>query len=61
MCVLEANESVNSSPENETVTLVLDYCQNLDLPHLGVEQPVDMYYFSLIYLYCLGKINVTKE
>ena len=31
----QANESVDASAQNKTVTLVLDYCQNLDLPHLG--------------------------
>ena len=59
--VEKAIESVNASPENRTVTLVLDYCQNLDLPHLGGEQPGDTYYFSLVWLYCLGIVDVTED
>ena len=57
----EANESVDASAQNKTVTLVLDYCQNLDLPHLGGEQPGDTYYFSPVWLYCLGIVDVTED
>ena len=33
-----AEKSMNESdPLKRTVTLVMDYCQNLDLPHLGGE------------------------
>ena len=28
---------------NRTVTLVMDFCHNLDHPHLGGEQPGDIY------------------
>ena len=57
----KAIESVDASPENNTVTLVLDYCQNLDLPHLGGEQPSDTYYFSSVWLYCLGIVDVIED
>ena len=51
----KAIESVDASPGNKTVTLVLDYCQNLDLPHLGGE------YFSPVWLYYLGIVDVTED
>lgn len=40
------------------ITLVMDYCMNLDIPHVGNEQPGDTYYFSPIWLYCLVIVNV---
>ena len=39
-----AINSIYSTSENKTVTLVMDLCQNLDLPHIGGEQPDDTYY-----------------
>ncbi len=57
-----ANKSKNkTNPSNRTVTLVLDCCQNLDLAHLCGEQPVDMYYYSSVWRYCLRIINVPKD
>ena len=46
--------------DSNVVTLVVDYCQNLDLRHLGGEQPGDTYYLSPIWLYCLGIVNVAE-
>ena len=45
----------------EYTTLVVDYCQNLDLPHTGGEQPGDTYYYSPIWLFCLGIANVADD
>jgi len=57
-----ANESINEiNPSKRTVTLVMDFCQNLDLPHLGGEQPGDTYYYSPIWLYCLGIVDVAED
>ena len=57
----EKNEEAKASlslPYNEkVVTLVMDYCQNLELPHVGGEQVGDTYYYSPIALYCLGIVN----
>ena len=39
----------------------MDYCQNLDLPHLGGEQPGDTYYYSPVWLYCLGLVDVAED
>ena len=61
MKVDQANESIGACSGNKTITIVLDYCQNLDLPHLGKKQPGDTYYFSPIWLYCLGIVEVTKD
>ena len=48
-------------PDKKVITLVMDYCQNLDLPHLGGEQPGDTYYFSPVWLYCLGIVDVFED
>ena len=57
-----AEKSMNKSdPLKRTVTLVMDYCQNLDLPHLCGEQPSDTYYYSLVWLYCLGTVDTTED
>ena len=34
---------------------------NLTLPHLGQEQPGDTYYFSPIFLYCLGIVDAGTQ
>jgi len=47
--------------ENKIVTLVIDYCQNLDLPHVGQDQPGDSYYFSPVWLYCLGIVDASTN
>jgi len=48
------------STDRNVTTLIVDYCQNLDLPHLGGEQPGDTYYLSPIWLYCLGIVNAAE-
>ena len=35
----------------------MDYCQNLELPHVGGEQVGDTYYYSPIAIYCLGIVD----
>lgn len=53
-----AQKKIELSKENDkVVTLVVDFCQNLDLPHVGQEQPGDTYYYSPIWIYCLGIVN----
>ena len=37
--------------EPKIVTITIEYFQNLDLPHLGYDQPGDFYYYSPINLY----------
>ena len=57
-----ANNSIYATNSvDKTVTLVMDFCQNLDLPHLGREQPGDTYYNSPIWLHCLGTIDKSED
>jgi len=58
-----ARSSLNNNvPYNEkVVTLVMDYCQNLDLPHVGGEQVGEVYFYSPIGIYCLGIVDSGKE
>ena len=52
---------INKNLENWALTLDLDYCKNLDIPHLGEEQSGDTYYFSPGWIYCLGIVDVTRD
>ena len=52
-------EKAETSEDRKVITLVIDYCQNLSVPHLGGEQPGDTYYYSPIWLYCLGIVDVS--
>jgi len=54
---LAAKKNESAKENMDVITLVIDYCQNLDLPHVGQEQPGDTYYYSPIWLYCLGIVN----
>ena len=47
--------------ESSVITLVMDYCQNMGIPHFGNEQPGDTYYYSPIWLYCFGIVNVALD
>ncbi len=47
--------------EPKIVTITIDYFQNLDLPHLGNEQPGDCYYYSPMNLYYFGIADSTQE
>jgi hypothetical protein len=38
--------------------IVADYCQNLDLPHMGEEQPCETYYLSPKKVYCFGVVDL---
>ena len=39
--------------------LVVDYAQNLGLPHFGGEQPGDTYYYSPLAVYCFGVVDTS--
>jgi len=54
-------DSYKQKSEPKIVTITIDYSQNLDLPHLGDEQPGDCYYYSPINLYCFGIVDSTQE
>jgi hypothetical protein len=38
--------------------LVGDFCQNMNAPHFGSEQPGATYYFSPLNVYCFGMVDV---
>ena len=38
-----------------------DYCQNLDMPHFGGEQPGDTYYFSPLTVNVFGVCDYATE
>ena len=41
--------------------LVADYCQNMDLPHQGMTQPGETYYFSPLTINCFGTADAGQE
>ena len=48
------NDKANKVPHQDKVqTIIMDYCQNLNLPHLCEDQPRDAYYFSPLSIFCL--------
>ena len=66
-----ANARVNEALQDEEKNvswgerhdcIVVDYCQNMELPFFGGTQPGDTYYFSPLGVYCFGVCNVgTKD
>ena len=49
------------SQEQRVQTIIIDYCQNLNLPHLGADQPGDTYYFSPLSIFCFGVCNAINN
>lgn len=41
--------------------LVIDYCQNLEFPRVGAEQPGETYYLSPLWNYLFGAVDVSGE
>lgn len=59
---MKVDKSIDVPLENKTATLALAYFQNLDLPHLGDEQPQVRYNFLLSRPYCpYILVNITKD
>ena len=57
-----AGKKIRAAKEgNGVVTLVIDYCQNLEVPFLPIDQPGDCYYFSPISVYCLGIVDTITD
>jgi hypothetical protein len=44
-----------------SLCLIADYCQNLSIPHFGLEQPDDMYYFSTLFVYCFDFVDASQS
>ena len=49
------------SQDQKVQTIIIDYCQNLNLPHLGEDQPGDAYYFSPMSIFCFGVCNAINN
>ena len=49
------------SQGHKVQTIVMNYCQNLSLPHLGADQLGDAYYFSPLSIYCFGIYNTVNN
>ena len=56
------NEDLSVLSQDQRVqTIIIDYCQNLNLPHLGSDQPGDAYYFSPMSIFCFGVCNAINN
>ena len=44
-------------PKKNVIANIVDSCQNLNLPHLGSEQPGDANYYSPLLIYTFGIWN----
>eukprot|EP00977_Amphora_coffeiformis_P029354 scaffold40233_cov191-Amphora_coffeaeformis.AAC.1 len=62
---MKMNEARHSTINDEWSVikdcLVADYCQNLSLPHTGMTQPGDTYYFSPLTVNCFGTADAGYE
>ena len=60
---LEAKEDLLNEidwPERR-YTFCGDYCQNMDLPHFGSEQPGETYYYSPLNISCFGLVDHSTD
>lgn len=55
------DENIDMEHENRNYCLIVDYAQNLELPHLGEEQPGEIYYYSPKTVYLFGISDVSKN
>ena len=46
---------------NRRYSFCADYCQNMDLPHFGQEQPGETFYYSPLNISCFGCTDFSKE
>ena len=56
-----SNNDIPVSQEQKVQTIVMDYCQNLSLPHLGADQLGDTYYFSPLSKFCFEIDNTVNN
>ena len=57
----EAKASMNLPRAKRTVTWVLDYAQNMGLPHFGKEQPGQTYYLCPLNVYVFGIVDAAVD
>ena len=60
---LDAKEDLkNAIPfSNRKFSYCSDYCQNMDLPHFGSEQPGETYYYSPLNISCFGVTDLSTD
>ena len=46
---------------NRKYSFCSDYCQNMDIPHFGQEQPGETYYYSPLNINCFGCCDFAKS
>ena len=56
----EAKEDTLKPHEERSRCIIMDYAQNLGLPHFGEEQPGSIYYYSPLAIYITGKFITRK-
>ena len=60
--LLAQHDAIEETPHDERVyTLVMDYAQNCELPHLGSNQPGKTYYYSPLKINVFGIVNAGKN
>jgi hypothetical protein len=57
----EAKEDATKPHSEQRHCFVMDYSQNLGLPHFGDEQPGETYYYSPLSVFCFGTINCSTS
>lgn len=57
--IIESQETRHKPHTERKYCFVMDYAQNLELPHLGEEQPGDIYYYSPKNVYVFGISDVS--
>jgi hypothetical protein len=53
--------SENVPDEEKVITLVVDYCQNMEMPFFGKDQPGETYYFTPKTINLLGIVDCNQE
>ncbi len=57
-----SEDLITPTPQVDLIqTFIIDYCQNLNLPHLGAAQPGDAYFYSPLSIYCFGTYNAVDN
>lgn len=61
--MLEAQATIGKLHGERNFCFIMDYAQNLELPHLGEEQPGDIYYYSpkSVYVFGIANVNVVPN
>jgi len=56
------SDAQNNVPHSEaTVMRIGDYCQKMEMPYFGAEQPSETYYMSALTINCFGLVDVAGK